>query len=69
MKLWMRGSATAIVLTLLAACQTTPIKPTAWQAGSRDALNFNASGRLAVKQNDKARMRISIGTAMAKCSN
>ena len=53
MKLWMRGSATAIVLTLLAACQTTPIKPSTWQAGSRDALNFNASGRLAVKQNDK----------------
>ena len=53
MKLWMRGSATVIVLTLLAACQTTPIKPTAWQVGSRDALNFNASGRLAVKQNDK----------------
>ena len=53
MKGWMRGSATAIVLTLLAACQTTPIKPTAWQVGSRDALNFNASGRLAVKQNDK----------------
>ena len=53
MKLWMRGSATAIVLTLLAACQTMPIKPTAWQAGSRDTLNFNASGRLAVKQNDK----------------
>ncbi len=53
MKGWMRGSATVIVLTLLAACQTTPIKPTAWQVGSRDALNFNASGRLAVKQNDK----------------
>ena len=53
MKRWMRGSATVIVLTLLAACQTTPIKPIAWQAGSRDALNFNASGRLAVKQNDK----------------
>ncbi len=53
MKLWVRGSATAIVLTLLAACQTTPIKPSTWQAGSRDALNFNASGRLAVKQNDK----------------
>ena len=53
MKLWMRGSATAIVLTLLAACQTTPIKPSTWQSGSRDALNFNASGRLAVKQNDK----------------
>ena len=49
----MRGSATVIVLTVLAACQTTPIKPTAWQVGSRDALNFNASGRLAVKQNDK----------------
>ena len=53
MKGWMRGSATVIVLTLWAACQTTPIKPTAWQAGSRDALNFNASGRLAVKQNEK----------------
>ena len=53
MKGWMRGSATVIVLTLLAACQTTPIKPSTWQAGSRDALNFNASGRLAVKQNDK----------------
>ena len=53
MKGWMRGSATVIVLTLLAACQTTPIKPTAWQVGSRDALNFNASGRLAVKQNEK----------------
>ena len=53
MKLWMRGSATAIVVTLWAACQTTPIKPSTWQAGSRDALNFNASGRLAVKQNDK----------------
>ena len=53
MKGWMRGSATVIVLTVLAACQTTPIKPTAWQVGSRDALNFNASGRLAVKQNDK----------------
>ena len=49
----MRGSATVIVLTVLAACQTTPIKPNVWQAGSRDALNFNASGRLAVKQNDK----------------
>ena len=53
MKGWMRGSATVIVLTVLAACQTTPIKPNVWQAGSRDALNFNASGRLAVKQNDK----------------
>ena len=53
MKGWMRGSATVIVLTVLAACQTTPIKPNVWQAGSRDALNFNASGRLAVKQNEK----------------
>ena len=53
MKLWLRGSATVLVLTVLAACQTAPIKPTVWQAGSRDALNFNASGRLAVKQNDK----------------
>ena len=53
MRLWLRGSATVLVLTVLAACQTTPIKPTTWQAGSRDALNFNASGRLAVKQNEK----------------
>ena len=53
MKLWLRGSATVLVLTVLAACQTAPIKPTVWQAGSRDALNFVASGRLAVKQNEK----------------
>ena len=53
MKLWLRGSATVLVLTVLAACQTAPIKPTTWQAGSRDALNFVASGRLAVKQNEK----------------
>ena len=53
MKRWLRGSATVLVLTVLAACQTAPIKPTVWQAGSRDALNFVASGRLAVKQNEK----------------
>ena len=53
MKLWLRGSATVLVLTVLAACQTAPIKPAVWQAGSRDALNFVASGRLAVKQNEK----------------
>ena len=53
MKQWLRGSATVLVLTVLAACQTAPIKPTVWQAGSRDALNFVASGRLAVKQNEK----------------
>ena len=53
MRLWLRGSATVLVLTVLAACQTAPIKPTVWQAGSRDALNFVASGRLAVKQNEK----------------
>ena len=53
MRLWLRGSATVLVLTVLAACQTAPIKPAVWQAGSRDALNFVASGRLAVKQNEK----------------
>ena len=53
MKRWLRGSATVLVLTVLAACQTAPIKPAVWQAGSRDALNFVASGRLAVKQNEK----------------
>ena len=53
MKRWLRGSATVLVLTVLAACQTAPIKPTVWQAGSRDALNFVVSGRLAVKQNEK----------------
>ena len=53
MKRWLRGSATVLVLTVLAACQTAPVKPTVWQAGSRDALNFVASGRLAVKQNEK----------------
>ena len=53
MKRWLRGSAAVLVLTVLAACQTAPIKPTVWQAGSRDALNFVASGRLAVKQNEK----------------
>ena len=53
MKRWLRGSATVLVLTILTACQTAPIKPTVWQAGSRDVLNFVASGRLAVKQNEK----------------
>ena len=53
MKRWLRGSATVLVLTVLTACQTAPIKPTVWQAGSRDVLNFVASGRLAVKQNEK----------------
>ena len=53
MKRWLRGSATVLVLTVLTACQTAPIKRTVWQAGSRDALNFVASGRLAVKQNEK----------------
>ena len=53
MNRWLRGSAPVLVLTVLAACQTAPIKPTVWQAGSRDALNFVASGRLAVKQNEK----------------
>lgn len=53
MTTWLRLGATGLLLTLLAACQTTPLKPTTWQAGSRDGLNFTSSGRLAVKQNDK----------------
>ena len=53
MRLLRRGIATAAVLSVLAACQTTPKPPTAWQAGSRADLNFSAAGRLAVKQNDK----------------
>ncbi|UOO88034.1 outer membrane lipoprotein LolB [Vitreoscilla massiliensis] len=53
MRLLARAVATTAVLSVLAACQTTPQAPTAWQAGSRDDLNFSAAGRLAVKQNDK----------------
>lgn len=43
----------AMAAALLAACQSVPLTPSTWQAGEREALNFTAAGRLAVKQNDK----------------
>lgn len=49
----MQWSSGAVAMLLLAACQTMPSKPIAWQAGNHDKLQFNASGRLAVKQQDK----------------
>lgn len=53
MKPILKWGMTVLLVSVLAACQTVTIKPTAWQGGSHEDLKFNASGRLAVKQNDK----------------